>query len=104
MRQSEDIGAACHALIERLFAHRVLDNLRAAQSVVVLAQSFGTEHFEAACQRAPTFENAKYRIVKTILETGIDIDASDEPAFDRFTETYTGRGRFCRETTKLLTQ
>ena len=25
LRQSEDIGAACHALIERLFAHRVLD-------------------------------------------------------------------------------
>ena len=41
LRQSEDIGAACHALIERLFAHRVLDNLRAAQSVIKLARRFG---------------------------------------------------------------
>ena len=41
LRQSEDIGAACHALIERLFAHRVLDNLRAAQSVIGLARRFG---------------------------------------------------------------
>ena len=39
----------------------------------------------------------------TILENGIDLDPSDEPAFDRLTETYTGRGRFCRDTTKLLT-
>ena len=45
----------------------------------------------------------KYRTVKTILENGIDLDPSDEPAFDRLTETYTGRGRFCRDTTKLLT-
>ena len=39
MRQSEDIGSACHALIEGLFAHRVLDNLRAAQRVIGLARN-----------------------------------------------------------------
>ena len=103
LRQSQDIGAACHALIERLFAHRVLDNLRAAQSVIGLARRFGTQRLEAACQRALTFEDPKYRTVKTILENGIDLNPSDEPAFDRLTETYTGRGRFCRDTTKLLT-
>ena len=31
LRQAEQIGPACHALIEQLFADRVLDNLRAAQ-------------------------------------------------------------------------
>ena len=31
LRQSQDIGAACHALVERLFAHHVLDNLRPRQ-------------------------------------------------------------------------
>ena len=103
LRQSQDIGAACHALIERLFAHRVLDNLRAAQSVIGLARRFGTQRLEAACQRALTFEDPKYRTVKTILENGIDLNPPDEPAFDRLTETYTGRGRFCRDTTKLLT-
>ena len=59
--------------------------------------------FEAACRRALTFDDPKYRTVKTILENGIDLDPSDEPAFDRLTDTYTGRGRFCRDTTKLLT-
>ena len=103
LRQSEEIGAACHALVERLFAHRVLDNLRAAQSVIGLARRFGTVRLEAACQRALTFDAPKYRTVKTILENGIDLDPSDEPAFDRLADTYTGRGRFCRDTTKLLT-
>ena len=103
LRQSEDIGTACHALIERLFAHRVLDNLRAAQSVIGLARRFGTVRLEAACQRALTFDDPKYRTVKTILENAIDLDPSDEPAFDRLADTYTGRGRFCRDTSKLLT-
>ena len=52
LRQSEDIGAACHVLNERLFAHRVLDNLRAAQSVIGLARRFGTQRLEAPCRRA----------------------------------------------------
>ena len=103
LRQSEDIGAACHALIERLFAHRVLDNLRAAQSVIGLARRFGTVRLETACRRALAFDDPKYRTVKTILENAIDLEPSDEPAFDRLTDTYTGRGRFSRDTTKLLT-
>ena len=58
---------------------------------------------EAACRRALNLDDAKYRTVKTILENGTDLYVSDEPAFDRLADTYTGRGRFCRDTTKLLT-
>ena len=57
LRQSEDIGTACHALIERLFAHRVLDNLRSAQCVIGLARRFGAGRLEAACRRALTFDD-----------------------------------------------
>ena len=57
LRQSEDFGAACHDLVERLFAHRVLDILRAAQNVIGLARRFGTVRLEAAWRRALTFDD-----------------------------------------------
>ncbi len=103
LRAGAEIGPACGALIERLFAHRVLDNLRAAQSVIGLARRFGARRLEAACQRALAFDDPKYRTVKIILENGIDLTDLDEPAFDRLADAYTGAGRFCRDTTKLLT-
>jgi DNA-binding SARP family transcriptional activator len=90
-------------LIERLFAHRVLENLRAAQSVIALAKRFGTQRLEAACHRALAFDDPKYRTVKTILENGIDLEPRDESAFDRLASAYTGAGRFSRDTSKLLT-
>lgn len=102
-RQSAAIGPACGELIERLFAHRVLDNLRAAQSVIALGKRFGHRRLEAACRRALEFEDPKYRTVKTILENGIDLTATQLDAFDRLADAYTGGGRFTRDTTKLLT-
>ena len=66
-------------------------------------QHFGTVRLETACRRALAFDDPKYRTVKTILENAIDLEPSDEPAFDRLTDTYTGHGRFSRDTTKLLT-
>ena len=46
---------------------------------------------EAACRRALTFDDPKYRTVQIILGNGIDLDVSDEPAFDQLTETYIER-------------
>jgi transposase len=102
LREAERIGPSCHALIERLFAHRVLDNLRAAQGVIGLERRFGANRLEAACQRAIAFDSSLYRTVKTILDNGLDLGPVDEPAFDRLAKAYT-RGRFCRDTSKLLT-
>ena len=48
---------------------------------------------EAACRHALTFDDLKYCTVKTILENGIDLDVSDEPAFDRLAETYIERSK-----------
>jgi len=96
------IGPACHRLIERVFAHRVLDNLRAAQGGVRLAKRFGPQRLEGACHRALAFDDPKYRTVKTILEKGQDQLAGEERLFDALAESYTGQGRFCRDTGKLL--
>lgn len=96
------IGSACAALIEALFADRVLDNLRAAQGVVRLVKPYGAARLEAACARALSFGSPRYRTVKTILAKGLDQQAA-QASFDSLTETYTRGGRFCRDTKSLLT-
>ena len=105
LKQSAAIGSACHTLIERLFADRVLDNLRAAQGIVGLKSSYGAERLEAACHRALTFDNPRYRTVKTILNKGLDQVplAADDSVDDELSGAYTGQGRFMRDTTTLLT-
>jgi transposase len=102
LQEATRIGSACAALIEALFADRVLDNLRAAQGIVRLAKTYGSARLEAACVRALSFGSPRYRTVKTILAKGLDQQAA-QTSFDALTETYTRGGRFCRDTKSLLT-
>ena len=104
LKQAEQIGPSCRALIEQLFSDRVLDNLRAAQGIVGFAKKYGNKRLEAACQRALFFDNAKYRAVKIILQKGLDQQSCEQSAFDRPGEAYTGKGRFYRNIKTLLIQ
>jgi transposase len=103
VQQAEQVGPACHELLQQLFADRVLDNLRAAQGIIGLAKTYGKVRLEAACRRALDFENPRYRTVKTILEKGLDQLANAEHVFDTLAASYTGQGRFCRDLGALLT-
>jgi transposase len=103
LKQAEAVGPACQGLIEALFAHRVLDNLRAAQGVVRLGKTYGTTRLEAACARALAFDSPRYQTVKTILNKGLDQHPVEESLFDSLSAAYTGQGRFCRNPRKLLT-
>lgn len=102
LTQAEQIGTACLCLIQRLFSDRVLENLRAAQGIVRLKKNYSVVRLEAACQRALDYDNPRYRTVKTILEKGLDQHPSAEQAFDTLADSYTGQGRFCRNTRNLL--
>ena len=102
LRQAESIGKQCHRLIRRLFANRVLDNLRAAQGVIALRKKYGDTRLESACNRALFFDNAKYRTVKSILERGLDqLPIEDQGTLTPFSSTYTGAGRFMRPAADL---
>ena len=101
-RRAEAIGPACQALIEHLFADRVLENLRGAQGLLRLAKTHTPARLEAACRRALDFGNPRYRAVKTILDRGLDQQPDSERAFDQLGEAYTGGGRFSRDTRTLL--
>jgi transposase len=100
-KQAQQVGPCCLQLVEHLFAHRVLDNLRAAQGVVGLRKRFSAQRLEAACARALHFDDPKYRTVKTILEKGLDQQPEPEPP-PPLAEPYTGKGRFSRNTRQLL--
>jgi hypothetical protein len=107
--QAETIGPACHALIERLFSHRVLDNLKAAQGVLRLVKLFGVDRLEQACARALEFDDARYRTVKTILERGLEtchvprsLHEKRNVKADLLSPVYTGQGRFSRDTRTIL--
>ena len=100
LRESERIGPQCHALVQRLFADRVLDHLRAAQGVIRLEKQHGAARLEAACGRALAFDDPRYRTVKTILAKGLD-QTSVNDSFDSLADTYTRGGRFGRRPSTL---
>lgn len=100
LKKAETIGPACLEVIKRLFAHRVLDNLRAAQGVIRLGDRYGKTRLEAACNRAIAFDAPRYRTVKIILERGQDQLPPDPDA--GLPAIYAGAGRFQRDTTTLL--
>ena len=101
LRTAEQIGPQCLALITTLFADRVMENMRAAQGVLGFAKTYGVTRLEAACARAMTFGNPRYRTVKMILAKGLD-QATDEFAMKATSDTYTRGGRFLRDTSDLF--
>lgn len=99
---AERIGPHCRGVIERLFAHRVLDNLRAAQGVIRLEKKHGGARLEAACERALAFDDPRYRTVKTILARGLDQQAKTSTATTLNDDLYARGGRFCRDVSDLI--
>jgi hypothetical protein len=101
LKQAAEIGPQCLNLIEALFDHRVLDNLKAAQGIISLAKKYGASRLEAACARAIAFEDPRYRTVKSILQRGLD-QLAPEPPRAPLAGVYTGSGRFLRNGRDLL--
>lgn len=97
---AERVGPHCRRVVERLFADRVLDKLRAAQGVIRLAKTHGDARLEAACERALSFDDPRYRTIKTILARGLDqqVTCTDTTA----TDLYRHGGRFCRKSTDFF--
>ncbi len=102
LKQAAAAGPHCHRLVERLFEHRVLDKLRAAQGVINLIKRYGPERTDAACQRALHFDNVQYRSVRIILENALDQIIDTERAFDSLSDAYTGAAKFGRDTKDLF--
>lgn len=101
LTQAEQIGPACYALVHAMFGDAVLIRMRAVQGVLRLKAKYGATRLEAACSRANHYGTPGYRVVKTILEKGLDQHTLIS-AFDALAATYTEGGRFCRDTQTIL--
>lgn len=103
LEQSHHIGPDCEQLITQLLNESVVDYLRGVQGIIALQKKYGDARLNAACKRALSFQCGYYKTVKSILEQGIEYaPLPEKKAFDALAETYTGKGRFCRDTSKLL--
>ncbi|MDP3559398.1 MAG: hypothetical protein Q8R79_03490 [Legionellaceae bacterium] len=81
----------------------VVDYLRDVQGIIALQKKYGNERLDAACKRALSFQCGYYKTVKSILEQGLEYaPLPEQKAFDNLAEAYTGKGRFCRDTSTLL--
>lgn len=103
LENSKKIGVHCEQVIHQLLNDSVVDYLRAAQGILGLKKKYGNERLNAACHRALVFQSAHYQTIKSILQKGLEYaPLPEQEAFDALTETYTGGGRFCRNTSTLL--
>ena len=100
--QAREIGSACHTLVQSLFDDDVMYNIRKVQGILGLVGKYGPQRLEAACRRALHYHDPQYRTIKSILEKGLDAEPCDESDFDTLADCYTGKGRFCRDTRKLI--
>lgn len=101
MSEAERIGPACSALVHALLADKVLIRMRAVQGVLRLNSKYGATRLEAACSRANHYGTPGLKVVKSILEKGLDQQALLE-AFDALASTYTEGGRFYRATHTII--
>ena len=101
LKCAEQVGPACHAMVHAMFGDHVLIRMRAVQGVLRLKQKYGGTRLEAACSRANHYGTPGYKVVKTILEKGLD-QLTPLLAFDALASTYTQGGRFCRDTQTIL--
>ena len=103
LEQSRHIGPHCAQLISLLLNESVVDYLRGVQGIIALHKKYGNARLDAACKRALSFQSGYYKTVKSILEQGVEYaPLPEKKAFDALAEAYTGKGRFCRDTSKLL--
>lgn len=101
LEEAQRIGPACHALVHAMFGDTVLVHLRSVQGVLRLKHKYGPARLEAACSRANHYGTPSYKVVKAILEKGLD-QHTMLSAFDALAATYTEGGRFCRDTQTIL--
>lgn len=70
--QAAAIGPGVLQAVTELLAENTLAHLRQAQGILRLAETYGPERLETACQRALAYGDPRYRTIRNILQQGLD--------------------------------
>jgi len=70
-KKAQEYGPYTERLISKILSDHAMRNLRKAQGILRLAEKYGQEEMERACERALLFGNYRYRSLKRILEMGL---------------------------------
>lgn len=78
------MGEAIHQFLTKILTPPSLTRQRKSQAILRLAESYGIERLEAACQRAINFDNFEYRCLETILKKSLDkIPSKDNTVYSQ---------------------
>lgn len=79
--RAEQIGKEVKAFVEEVFEYKAnkYQALRTSLGIVDLSRRFGPERVNKACKRAFEFRSFSYRVVRDILEKGLDRLKEEQP-------------------------
>jgi len=72
------VGPKCGEAVSTLLDSRPLDNLRAVQGIIGLADKYGDKRLEDACRRALYYGDGRYRRIRDILKAGLDMQPLED--------------------------
>jgi transposase len=71
--QAAAFGPAVTQVVETLLARHQLHFLRQCQGILRLADTYGAQRLNAACQRALAYDDPAYHTIRNILSDGLDV-------------------------------
>ncbi|MCX6344886.1 MAG: IS21 family transposase [Armatimonadetes bacterium] len=76
-QRAYSVGPRCGEVVSALLENRPLDNLRSVQGIIGLAEKYGEKRMENACARALHYGDPRYKRIKDILKSGMDMQSTE---------------------------
>ncbi|MDA2926819.1 hypothetical protein MYX78_06235 [Acidobacteria bacterium AH-259-G07] len=70
-QRAAELGPSVGQYVAQILSDHAMRNLRKAQAVLRLSESYGAEVLDQACRRALSFGNLRYQSLKGILQKGL---------------------------------
>jgi len=74
LAQAAELGPAVQQVVQQMLDDPVLDRMHQAGRLLRLAEKYGRQRLEAACQRALNYGDPAYKTVKGILSHNLDLE------------------------------